>query len=675
MIFKSIILDNLFSYHGPTRFDLAPAPGDEGNIAVIMGRNGHGKTSFLNSVKLLFGGVTKELRDAVQVQRDKGLQEKGFVLGDRDWWGILNHKARVAGVMRCAVSAVLLDDDGQEIEVVRSWDLSNGDYKSKLRISAPRKRPLESDAAQQYLSQLLPLDYIPFFFFDAEEVGYLAEANRSQTIEKMELLLNIRPAENLRDCLKDIRRDCNREALDYQAQLDLKKAENRLGELQTKVDGLMQEKEDIAAEVENIEDDLRQRIQKIRLLRGTGSIESTARLDVKKEKEGERLAEALSAVSAAFEHDAFVCLNTALAYKAFLAAQSCAASQSNAIAELLQSLKDQIKGVFVSPPYPPDNRLTDTQVRFYQARIVKLLDASDVPTDTENLFQLDTGQAQKLANLLAGYQPQRLPDETLREHVGRAMVADKALAVADSELQSVNQLSEDNQQRLKQLEYDREQLEHSSRDKQDRLREIETELKTAKREFTVQEDLIGELQGRAKNSALARSRVALLDKMLGLLEAYKQQVKQQKRAALERAFNQHLTRLLDSNALIHGVRINQDFEISYYDQAGAEVPMSSLSAGMKQLAATALLWALKDASERRLPVIIDTPLGRIDRQHQENLLTRYYPQAGGQVILLPTDSELDERKHQMLAPHIYREFHLHNPTGENTRVEAVATGV
>ena len=92
---------------------------------------------------------------------------------------------------------------------------------------------------------------------------------------------------------------------------------------------------------------------------------------------------------------------------------------------------------------------------------------------------------------------------------------------------------------------------------------------------------------------------------------------------------------------------------------------------MKQLSATALLWALKDACGKQLPVIIDTPLGRIDKQHQDNLLTRYYPHAARQVILLPTDSELDERKHRVLEPHIYREFHLHNPDGENTEIELI----
>lgn len=673
MIFQSITLHNLFSYRGQVHFDLARTADTAGNIVVILGRNGQGKTSFLNSVKLLFGGVTEELRKAVLVQRDRPLQEKGFVLGDRDWWGILNHQARVAGEMRCSVSAVLLNEKGQEIQVARSWDLANGNYKNRLKITAPRKPPLEDEQAQQYLSQLLPRDYIPFFFFDAEELGYLAEANRSQTIEKMELLLNIRPADNLRDALNDIRREWGRQALDDQAQLELKRAENRRDELQMQMQAWRQEETEISGEIDRIEDDLRQAEQAIRLLRGTGSLESSARLEAEKNKEKQQLEAALAELSAAFEQDAFLRLNAPLAQQAYLAAQSCAADQRNATSELLLSLKDQLKNIFTTPPYPayPESRLSEAQARFYQQRIFKQLDANDVSQDTQNLFHLDTGQAYRLANQLAAYQPRSQPDAAMRSAVERALNAEQAYNAADSELQNVRQLSDDDRLRLEQMERDRSDLESRRRDKQDRLRTIQKDLDNAQRDISRQENQIDDLQKKAESASQMRGRVNLLDKMLGLLAAYKQQVKTQKRAVLEEAFNRHLGQLLDSNALIAEARIDQDFLLSYHDAAGNEVPMSSLSAGMKQLAATALLWALKDASARRLPVIVDTPLGRIDRRHQENLLHRYYPQAGEQVILLPTDSELDEVKRKILQPHIYREYHLRNPSGEATQLDSV----
>lgn len=495
MIFKSITIDNLFSYHGSKTFNLTHSGESEGNIVVIKGRNGHGKTSFLNSIKLLFGGVTKDLMAGVQ--RGSSVSQKSFVLGTQDWWGLLNHKASIAGETHCSVSAILLDDDNQEIELTRSWNLQNNDYKDRLIVTTPRKSKIEGEGAQQYLSTILPLDYIPFFFFDAEEVGYLAEANRNQTIEKMEQLLNIRPVDNLRDCLTELRRDLSREALDPQAQTELRKAEHRLDELTLLISELEQEKEYVGIETEESEDKIRQIQQKIRRLRGTGTIESSARLEAEKRQEQDRQAEALSALSAAFEHDAFLCINSQLVQKTIHAAESCASSQSNAASELLTSLKDPLKEIFTTPPYP-DSRLTDSQVRFYQKRVLRLLDAYDISPEHDAIFQIDTGRAKRLTHLLAAYQSEQLPSASLGEQLARALRAEKAIIVAEQELQNTSQLSEDNKSQLTQLTYDLEQVQNDLLKKKDRIRELEHDLKNAKRDISPLENKIEASQKKAK---------------------------------------------------------------------------------------------------------------------------------------------------------------------------------
>lgn len=669
VIFKSIAIYNLFSYCGETIFDLAPAvPDERRNIVVIMGRNGYGKTSFLNSVKLLFGGVTKDL--TAGVQRGSVSTQKSYVLGHQDWWGILNHKAHLQGETRCWVKAVLLDEAGQETVISRRWDLSAGDYKDTLQVTAPRKRPMEAEEAQRYLSRILPLDYIPFFFFDAEEVGYLAEANSNQTIEKMEQLLNIRPADNLREGLKDIRRDWRRDTLDSDTRDELLKKEHRVEELQRRIDNLEWEFGQVSGEIEELKEERRVLQQKIRISRGTGNIENASRLDAEKKKEEERLAESLYNLSASFERDGFLRVNANLAQKALKAAELCASSQSNAASELLESLKDPLKEIFVTPPYPP-NRLGEDQIRFYQQRILKLLDSRNIAIDNDSLFAIETGRAKKLSQLLAAYQPEREPGADLSEDLKRALNAEKASIAAEMDLQNANHISEDAKLRLEQLEHDAQSIDDDLLNKRDRHRKIESELAVCRRDIGPLKQEAEALHGKVKQSDASKTRLALLDNMQSLLEAYKNKLKQQMRETLEQAFDRHLRELLDSNALIHAVQIDEYFQIGYRDGSGVEVPMGSLSAGMKQLAATALLWALKDASERFLPVIIDTPLGRIDRAHQDNLLTRYYPRAGTQVILLPTDSELDDRKRALLAPHIYLEYRLDNPSGEATQVRRI----
>ena len=88
----------------------------------------------------------------------------------------------------------------------------------------------------------------------------------------------------------------------------------------------------------------------------------------------------------------------------------------------------------------------------------------------------------------------------------------------------------------------------------------------------------------------------LADRLRSALHEVKERLKRQKRAELEESYNYHLKQLLDSNSLIAEVKINEHFEISYLDAQQNQVGMSTVSAGMKQLSATALLWGLKEIS-------------------------------------------------------------------------------
>jgi DNA sulfur modification protein DndD len=93
---------------------------------------------------------------------------------------------------------------------------------------------------------------------------------------------------------------------------------------------------------------------------------------------------------------------------------------------------------------------------------------------------------------------------------------------------------------------------------------------------------------------------------------------------------------------------------------GDQRPLSAerLSAGERQLLAIAILWGLARAADRPLPTVIDTPLGRLDSEHRDNLVRRYFPHASHQVLLLSTDEEITGRHYAALRPAIGREYRL-----------------
>ncbi len=102
----------------------------------------------------------------------------------------------------------------------------------------------------------------------------------------------------------------------------------------------------------------------------------------------------------------------------------------------------------------------------------------------------------------------------------------------------------------------------------------------------------------------------------------------------------HIERIkMDSNTL----------DLMYFDSNGNEIEKKKLSAGEKQLMVISLLWALAICSKKKLPVIIDTPLSRLDSAHRVALIKKYFPKASDQTIILSTDSEIDEKYYGIMS--------------------------
>jgi DNA sulfur modification protein DndD len=132
-----------------------------------------------------------------------------------------------------------------------------------------------------------------------------------------------------------------------------------------------------------------------------------------------------------------------------------------------------------------------------------------------------------------------------------------------------------------------------------------------------------------------------------------------------------LQQLLRKELLITDLHIDpESYAVDLRGQGDEELLASQLSAGERQLLAIALLWGLARAGGQPLPVIIDTPLGRLDGSHRNRLIERYFPQASHQVILLSTDQEIDEdawSKLQRSTGHAYRLEFDESTAGTNIR--------
>lgn len=107
-----------------------------------------------------------------------------------------------------------------------------------------------------------------------------------------------------------------------------------------------------------------------------------------------------------------------------------------------------------------------------------------------------------------------------------------------------------------------------------------------------------------------------------------------------------------------GVVIDKDYEVKILKEGGDIVPQD-LSKGGQLVLALSFMTALNSLSGFGLPIVIDTPLGRLDEPIKENIgkyLHEYTKDK--QVTLLVTGSEYSEEFRQGIRDHVGKEYEL-----------------
>lgn len=156
-----------------------------------------------------------------------------------------------------------------------------------------------------------------------------------------------------------------------------------------------------------------------------------------------------------------------------------------------------------------------------------------------------------------------------------------------------------------------------------------------------------------KNRSAHQSRIRLAHRVRAALDSYYKELTALKVLQLENTVADCFNHLLRKQGLVKSFSVDsQTFAVSLHDESGKILPKETLSSGEKQIYAVAMLWGLAKTCGRLLPLIIDTPLARLDSEHRRNLVYQYFPFASHQVILLSTDTEIDQVLFDCLRPKI-----------------------
>ena len=635
MILSRLTLCDFRAYAGVHNVDLVPRAksGAVCPIILVGGLNGTGKTSLLMAVKLALYG-----RHAVGMGTSKADYERF----------IRECIHRVPGALVKSTGAFVELDfihgklgRRNRYVVRRSWQDTGREVRETLTLTQEGRAEtsLSNVECQGFLNELVPLGVSDLFFFDGEKIADLAEDNTGSALgSAIHRLLGLDLVERLRGDLRVymLRSEAKAADKDINRQIERLRRifEDRKTELVERQSDLAEAKEDLeklAIERDRLELRLAELGGEWARSREARQIEVNKQAEVLR-RERRDLRDIFAGIyPLTLGNDA-----VAEALDAF--GDELASVKGREANELLRQFASTLKSRLDGDVHPDvDSVLAD--VLRPESHVEGKVDLSQRAFGRmERALQHDMPKAQVQVRLITKALAKREDElnELVRE-IGRA--PDQAsLAAEFSALAALN-----------------ERIVDASSEVAVRERELEVGFANAI-------DLARSL--RDKHNALSERRQ--LNRPLELaagarvvLKDFQQISAERKIERLEEEFVVSFQRLARKEDVITRAKIDsRRFTVTLLSGGGSKIGKSQLSAGEKQIYAIAMLDALARTSGRRLPVIIDTPLGRLDSQHRTNLVEHYFPHASHQVILLSTDTEVDDSFFRSLSPKVSHAYEI-----------------
>lgn len=636
MYFTKVELHNFGIYKGTHEMRLVDKVGQR-NITLVGGLNGRGKTTFHDSILIALYGK----------QAQKYINERSRSY-DRL---LLDHINKDASDGETYVAVSLILDDGTHLRVKRSWAAKGG--RAEQHILVEKDGSIDKYLGENwnyYIEEILPFGIARFFFFNNEKITQLADDISFEQIKaSIKSAIGISTVEKAIDHADEVIRR-KKKALEafekseintgYQeVDAQITSIDDKIAEATKKANALEREFEKVAASLEAREKEFW----------ASGGDLSRSRDAIKLE---------MRKISAEVEQIRSDILRLAVdASTPLFMCRKLVVQSYNAAATL---------------PTSESLRYTSEKISDYHRRIMEGL-------DTLGLSKADLLSVKTLiSSILNAQLPQSAePRQSQRISATTIMLYKRLISeVFQSITQKIDQLivqeeTQENQRMSLDAHLGTADEKTLAMQLFDALKSLEADKAIAEAERKRQSDMIESLH--RQRDVLVAKRVQLMKAIaekehanddnarivkyaamsIVALNEFKVRLQREKIAQLSQTATQCFRSLVEKDSLIRAIKVDTDnLDVTIWGSDGKEVLKTQLSAGEQQMFAVSIIWALALISGYKAPVVIDTPMARLDSSNRANFVTKYLPAASSQVVVLSTDEEINGRYLDMIRGNV-----------------------
>ena len=657
---KKVIFHNFMPFKGKQEIEFPQH--ETQNVMLLFGDNMRGKTSFLNAIRWGFYGVAlgRHLREIPRLN-------------------LVNRDATDEGDWTMSVS-LYFDHDGRSYQLERKIEKlentskarNNADFREVigLRIDGT---PIIGDAINNEINQIMPREVSRFFLFDGEllqeyENLLIEESEQGKKIkEHIESVLGV-PAlvharDELRELLKYARTAQRKDAQKYE---DLRKFaqdqqnhEIKLESIENDLRDLNSQKEDFQEKIDNLDDFLKNtevvQNKKMELI-GLAAQQKNFEDEIKQANDDtHRL---LQTVWKDVLANSVQTIVNELKENREKHQQIMRESISlrGQIDGLKKSLEDKEVCNTCGQDIPDSIRLP------LQQKLNKLL-------AKESGKSLDFNKLTEINKTIDNLESIRSENEVTRIIANMEKVTHKKV-----NLMAIENKRNDIEEEIK--GFDTEQI-MRKREKRESWSKLLAKVEVRIEEADKKSEKIIETQAKisqliAKHgrvqSSVSNQRVDRLQQLETIfaegIEQLRLKLKDDVQAHATKAFKQITTEKTYS-----GLKINPSYGLSILDQGGRI--LNERSAGAEQVVALSLIDGLNKTSGTKAPIVMDTPLGRLDPKHRKNIL-QYLPDMSEQVVLLVHEGEFHAKQDtEVFASRIGARYEIKRVSATQSRIDRV----
>lgn len=618
------------------------------NIGLVGADNGFGKTSLLEALILcLFG------RDGM---KDVGRGRQGGADGaesyDRFLERALHSSALGAGLQKMSVGVRFITQDGEHLGVRRSWYFSrSGTHKAADEevhlyegededlVEIPRSVDKVDFVRNWVATNLVPVSLAGFFLFDGEIVRQLADESMSSQVRRgIEGILGVPTLKELADDLEKYAYSRRREGGPADTtQLDAIAAE--VAQLEREVAVVSSALDALEAEYRTARDERDALTERLSALTGGAAfatlrevLEQRERVRVKRDKLREQVNEilaqelALALVAPSLVAEAVDQLAGEVSYAEWVRSRS----QIDKVEELVARVRD------LSPNVEPPLSAAQTAQVLQQIREGwhELWESAPVDAiSAERHGYLGEAEKRSVLSSLRGRASGR---------IGEIVGVQEDIATAERELRKLDQQSansapeaivSDLREKLEAAQLRADDVSRRAGDASRNRAALASDLGNRKASLARLSQQIGDASPARARADLAESYAELI------------------REAIDAALPRHIEAVAFAMTEAYGeiahkkvvkrIEIDPDCVVRLLGESrGRNLRELDQSAGEAQVFALSLISAIIRVSGFRFPIVMDTPIARLDSKHRINVLRHFAELEGQQLILLSQPTEV-----------------------------------